>query len=461
MLVGFLLVAGIISLVAYYAISNMVGEQSRLQQQAMSPVFALIDQELMKPMYVGMALAKAGVFKPYLEQSEPDKTALLAYLQELQKEFGFGFFVASEKSGFHMESDGTDRPLLENSTEWYFELREKKMDFRAALGKTNDVHLFMDFRQLNEQGEFLGFVGVSKSLRDFLEVFSVYKQKHGYDFLFVNTNNEILLTSDPRVAPTGSAVTSLADLDWYPEWQQVSRQINSQSNLITRDGRDLLITEMPVNALNWRLFLISPLEARKQAITQTFIGNLVLMIASFLLLYFLVSRVSGHFQSTVSRRVNTDPLTGLSNRLHVEDRFQALLEARTPMSLILADIDHFKSVNDQYGHNVGDKVIRKVADLLVEGVRKVDTVGRWGGEEFIILLPDESLDSAVQVAERIRESIAAYDFRSDDWQLNISISLGVTRASQYESLADLIHAADKALYRAKNEGRNRVVASTE
>jgi diguanylate cyclase (GGDEF)-like protein len=125
----------------------------------------------------------------------------------------------------------------------------------------------------------------------------------------------------------------------------------------------------------------------------------------------------------------------------------------------MLDIDHFKSVNDRYGHAVGDEAIKAVAAACLDGKRKSDVVGRFGGEEFAILLPETSLSRARIVAERIRKRVMSSRIVANQVQFGVTVSIGIAEASVSMSGIDaLMSAADHALYQAKAEGRNRCVA---
>ncbi|WP_102794401.1 sensor domain-containing diguanylate cyclase [Bowmanella denitrificans] len=455
--ITFLLAVAAISLVAYFAISNIVTEQSRHQQRTMLPVFSLIEEELLKPIHIAQALAGAEIFLPYM-QEDADEQTLMMKLTRLEQQFDLVFFIASEKAKRQYHSNGEIRRLDSGDVQWYQRMKDDPDDLTLALGKREDVHLYVDIRQYDSSGQFLGFIGVGKPLDDFLHVFERYRLEHGYDFVFVNARNEILLTSLIQLSPSNQALLTLEDLDWYPHWQNNPTQHGSHSFLVNSAEQDTLITEIPIAAMNWRVFIIAPLEDRKHAMGKTFVINMLLLVCCLLILYWLTALLSKKFQRNVYQRINTDSLTGLSNRAHIDSVFQLFKEKQLPLSLVLADIDHFKSVNDTYGHNLGDQVIRAVAEQLSHGVREGDYVGRWGGEEFVLLLPGASLTSAEQIAERIRLAVASVAIPTDDGALSVTISLGVTQADKYHALVDLIHNADKALYQAKNDGRNKVVS---
>lgn len=172
-----------------------------------------------------------------------------------------------------------------------------------------------------------------------------------------------------------------------------------------------------------------------------------------------------HSMEDLKQEVMTDSLTGLPNRKCFEAELKAraseAMERKKPLAVLMADIDHFKTFNDTFGHQVGDQVLRLVARSLMEGIKGQDLAARYGGEEFIIILPDTSLPNAEKVANALRERIAAKDIinQAKGEKLGrLSISLGAAQLHPGESMTNLIERADRALYKAKNGGRNCVVA---
>jgi diguanylate cyclase (GGDEF)-like protein len=158
----------------------------------------------------------------------------------------------------------------------------------------------------------------------------------------------------------------------------------------------------------------------------------------------------------------TDGLTGLLNRKHISDQLDREISRYKrygyPVSILMLDIDYFKNVNDTYGHQTGDLVMRRLADLFCKAIRENDMVGRYGGEEFLILLPDCNAQSAVQTAQRIRKMVQILETESSGKNVSVTVSIGVSSCPQYGQDADtLICAADAALYQAKSNGRNQVV----
>ena len=159
----------------------------------------------------------------------------------------------------------------------------------------------------------------------------------------------------------------------------------------------------------------------------------------------------------------TDALTGLDNRRHLEERLDEMFEharrLREPFACVMCDLDRFKSVNDTYGHQAGDAVLKQFARILRNEVREIDRAGRFGGEEFMLLLPGTVLDAAVTFAERVRKQVEAHTFTFDGTSICRTASFGVS-AWPHPRIANsdvLVRAADDALYVAKETGRNKVV----
>ncbi len=156
---------------------------------------------------------------------------------------------------------------------------------------------------------------------------------------------------------------------------------------------------------------------------------------------------------------NTDALTGLYNRRFIYEAFKqtkAISDRyQVPFSVIFLDLDYFKLINDLYGHDTGDRILIEVAKVLKKNLRKSDLAGRWGGEEFLILLPHTNLSSALRVAEKIREEIKNLKVPPVE---GITASFGVAEYKEGESVEEIIKRADLALYKAKDEGRNCIIS---
>ena len=188
------------------------------------------------------------------------------------------------------------------------------------------------------------------------------------------------------------------------------------------------------------------------------IGVCVLTAVVSYMLYLTIKQTEQRFK----RLASTDALTGLLNRRRmtefIDKEYARSRRAFRPASLIICDIDHFKQINDRYGHDIGDQVLKAVGNIF-KSLREYDIVARWGGEEFMVLLPDTDNEIAVKVAERLRAEVAQSVISIGETQISVTMTLGVAEIDTSETWQTTFIRADKALYRGKECGRNRVMTA--
>ena len=255
-------------------------------------------------------------------------------------------------------------------------------------------------------------------------------------------SREELLGQTPRLLRSGRTRGEVySDL-----WQTLSAGSNWRGELINRrkSGREY-----------WEQMAISPLRDEFGAISH------------FIAVREDVTERKCQ-EEDLRRQASIDPLTGVGNRRHLMERagreWQRATRFGQPLALLMLDIDRFKRINDVHGHATGDRAICLVAKTCVEAVREIDIVGRYGGEEFVLLLPGTGLEGAREVAERLRARIAALAIELDEEgapPLVLTASIGFAALGPDDTLEDLFASADAALYRAKGAGRNRAVAVTD
>ncbi|WP_134703228.1 GGDEF domain-containing protein [Ammoniphilus sp. YIM 78166] len=197
-----------------------------------------------------------------------------------------------------------------------------------------------------------------------------------------------------------------------------------------------------------------PIDYLYRLVSTSTVGWLILLTVTF----FIIK--NRRLVEELEHLSLTDNLTQAYNRrfveLHSKKLFSESIRKNQPLCFLLVDIDHFKKINDLYGHNVGDLVLQQLATNIRDTIRKTDVFIRMGGEEFALFLPNTSLQEGVLLAERIRRTIQGVKIEYRDSIIPITISLGVTEYNS-ETLEDLIEKADQALYQAKSNGRNTVV----
>lgn len=265
--------------------------------------------------------------------------------------------------------------------------------------------------------------------------------------IFVVISGELLVCLEPRIFKplvrlgVGDCVGELSIIDAAPPSAFVVAAVETELLAISKPILWRMLELRPSMALN----LLRVLSRRIRENNVVLLGSLVL-------------------QREYRNKAETDGLTGLHNRAWFEEIFPKQLELceRTGQhaSLLMLDIDHFKRVNDEYGHQSGDQALRHLGLLLQKNLRATDLCARYGGEEMIVLMPGTGIAQAKLTAERLRESLAASPVVLQDGRLlRLQVSGGLSQWQPGTVLEDLVRAADLALYRAKEGGRNRVTVS--
>ncbi|QTP58519.1 GGDEF domain-containing protein [Billgrantia antri] len=180
-----------------------------------------------------------------------------------------------------------------------------------------------------------------------------------------------------------------------------------------------------------------------------------------------LSRISDGYQALIQERNQAlhqasthDPLTELPNRRLIGERLESLVEARRRFTLALLDIDHFKAINDRHGHDVGDRVLVALTQVLSESLREYDLCARWGGEEFLLLLVDTDRSEAHTIVERLRSRLAEVCIRCEDQTISVTVSAGLSQHHPGDPHEVTVKRADQALLEAKRAGRDRSLTDT-
>lgn len=224
----------------------------------------------------------------------------------------------------------------------------------------------------------------------------------------------------------------------YPELIQV---INRHISLLTPDDKNKIIRE-------WLT-----VKFDKRFIDKNMMINIIVVMVALIILYIFRQRSANIHNEQLEFISNTDALTGLKNRRKIDTILTKIKNKK--FSLILMDIDHFKLINDDFGHLTGDEVLKDISHLLKYNVNQNDIIGRWGGEEFLIICKNTSIAEAEKLSYRIKDLIENHNFKVR----KITASFGVSEANNNLELKDILANADKALYKAKENGRNQVVLS--
>lgn len=449
-------VVSIVTLV-HFSISKIVAEQSRAQQQSLSPAISLIVEQILKPLHTSEALGNSRELVALMEGNIIDEQTVLSSLSRMEDEFGLSFFIASETVRKQFNSDGSVISLVEGDVSWYFKYKDYPADAVADIGKWEDTHFYIDIKIYNDNDEFLGFFGVGKSLKSFLEIFETYKEEYGYDFLFVDNTGDIMLSSDASLNASYSNFTNLRELPWYTELPlnvQNNQALNNK--LVTIDEKDYLIAEVKLNQFGWTVFLLSPLTDRQAEISQAFIFSVVTILVIIFSLFLLIYNLLYYFRRDMQPDIIVRHASTLPERENLELAYDSLVKDQKSVSIALISIDDYYTMCDTYGKETGEEVLDKVVAYLSDNAREQDILGRWNKDEFILLLPQTGPHEAREMAQNLRHGIATLTPVSSHPQLPLTASFGISFTASMRPMNEVTAHAEDALYQAKRDGKNLV-----
>lgn len=426
-------------------------------------VYSEIEQDLLRSVLIASLMAHDTFLRDWTLEGENDPASILRYLGEIQNKYDTttAFFV-SEHSRHYYHPDGIQGTVErgEPLDEWYFRVRAMKDRYEINVdhdtADPEQLTIFVNYRVQDYDGDYIGATGIGLSVDSVVDLIETYEQRYGRRIFFVDRHGHIRLR--------GASYAGPERIREHPGLQTVATKILSSSNATARytdaDGRTVHVNSRLIPEFDWYLIVEQSRSDTNSRILNALFLNVViaLLFAAIVLVtaWFTVRGYHGRLEEMATR----DELSGAASRQVFSSLFEQAVHltrrSGKPVALIALDIDNFKRINDGYGHAAGDAIIRMLAGIIDEQIRDADTLCRWGGDEFLILLSDCSLDDAVTIAEKIQAAMAARTVRHGDHELAVTVSAGVTRHNQHEDLSALVARADAALYRSKHDGRNRV-----
>lgn len=471
---GLLLVVGFgaTSALSYFSARGTLHRQLAtttlpLTAQALS---ADVERYLTRPVLVSSAMARNTFLKSWVASGEQDQAQMVAYLRGVQTQYGAttAFFV-SDRNGRYYHPDGVLKTVSPNDPHdrWFYRLRQTSQPFEVNIDRdTADpdrVTAFSNFRVQDQGRNFIGAIGLGIDVRELSQELTRYQQRYGARVLLVSRDGEVLL--DPALPRPATKPASLRAVPGLAPYVSQLLQKPATSLKIPHAPGILFVNSRQIPELGWVMVVLQQTDPRQDALLPILGQNLLIAALVSAVVLLLANATVGNYQRRLQQLATTDKLTGLLNRTAFDPLFDHLMQEASrrgePLAMLLVDIDFFKAINDTHGHAAGDCVIQHVAAVLKQSIRRSDLVFRWGGEEFLILLPNCSLSQALERAEAHCQALRCGpppQLPGSDEPLPVpTISCGVTPACAGESEQELLMRADHALYQAKLGGRDRVV----
>lgn len=423
-------------------------------------IYSEINKDILRPIFISSLMAHDTFLKDWIINGEGDVTQINRYLKEVKDKYGtVSSFFISEKTRRYYYGNGVLKTISEKDRHdvWYFRARAMKTDYVVDVdsdeANRGRLTVFINHRVVDSNGKFLGITGVGLTIDKIASFVHEYEKRFNRHIYFADKQGNLVLTG------VGQQLKNISGLSNYVGTILSADKLRSPLRLeYIKNQHNMLLNVRYIPDLSWYLLV-------EQDETEALAGlnrDLVLQMATstpvlLLILAIIIITIQKN-QNQLNHLVSTDALTGCLNR-HAflaripawKKRFQRTSKAP---QVLLVDLDHFKNINDQFGHLEGDAVLKHIAHLLQEEAHTNEMVVRWGGEEFLLFL--QRPDQVEATAERLRKRIASQEIRLGSPPLKITASIGATEWQTGESLDHVVARADIALYEAKHGGRDQV-----
>ena len=467
----FLIMGALLTSVGSYLISiTSLKEQITNNELPLTSetIYSEIQRDLLRPIFISSLMASNTFLRDWAKNKEQDPDAIKRYLKEIQDRYNtFSTFFVLEKNHNYYHPDGLVKQVKSDDPRdsWYFRVRDMTEEFEINLDidlSNNDaLTVFINYRVYDYNNNFIGATGVGLTVKSIQQLINQYQEKYSRDVYLIDREGNIQL-SNTSTDILQKKETSLKQLMHSQEFLHKITSVDSITIQCKHEGQPISLNTRFIKEFDWYLIVMQNEIRGKSKLVKTMLLNLLLCIIITTIVLFIINRAISSYQKKIETMAITDELTGLYNRKALDMFFTTLVleQIRKPdgLALLFLDIDHFKQVNDKYGHLTGDAVLKHLAALITTRLRKTDIICRWGGEEFLFLLKECSPKIAYNMAEELRLSIMNNPLCYQDTEVAITVSIGIASYQSQDSRETMFARADKALYQAKSNGRNQSIA---
>jgi len=434
-------------------------------------IYSEIQQDLIRPIFISSLMANDTFLKDWAMEGEKDVSRITNYLAEIKDKYGFfSVFFVSEKTGNYYHFKGIQKKISKEDSHdvWYYAFKEKNKEYDLDVDTDEATNgaltIFINHRLNDHAGNLLGVTGVGLKLESVADSLKEHGHKYNKNIYLIDDKGTIQVHEDKSLVEKAK-IYSLEGLSEIADKILERKKTDDTSGTFyefDRKGRHILLLVRYIPEFNWFLMVEHNETGSMAEIRQNFATNLLIGIAiTFIVIIFIVFTIN-IFQRNLEILAITDKLTGACNRREFDTQFEMAVytfrREKRQFSIILYDIDSFKTINDTLGHLYGDKILVDISNITQTCIRKTDIFVRWGGDEFIILTYSDK-KGAMYMAERIRECIAQTSFSEyaesmPGEDFNVSISCGVAEFRENDTIDTITRRADEALYAAKSKGKN-------
>jgi diguanylate cyclase (GGDEF)-like protein len=426
-------------------------------------IYTEIQKHIIQPYLVSSMMANDTFVKDWIIHEESDVKKITKYLDSIKNKYNLltTFLVSQKTKKYYTHNGFLEIVKEENPTnKWYFKFKnnprssEINLDFNEHI--TNTMIMFINFKIYDDNYNFVGATGIGLEISYIDKMLEMFKKNYHLNVYFLNEAGKIVLSKQDK-----NIYLNIDEIDELKKHK--NKIISKKTNIVEykKNGQEYILKTKYIPELDMYLIVEANLDDFAQEAKKVFYFNLSISLIFTFVFALIIIFVLRQYHKKLENLADFDSLTQIPNRRNFDKHFEQfiLLHKRNqnPLSLIFMDIDDFKSINDELGHEAGDKVLIRTANILKEHVRETDLIARWGGEEFVIAFIDTDIEEAHLLVRKIKEDISNDQELQEILNKSITASFGLTICNDFDTVDSIISRADKAMYKAKEEGKDRIV----
>lgn len=440
-------------------------KQDNLREQAlplsMDNVYTEIQKMVIEPNVMASMMANDTFVKDWLLETNADKQKIQRYLAEIQKQYGFlATFAVSDRTLEYFTEKGLVEILNFNNPEnkWYLNFKKNNKDFEINLDSNQNIGqsmiLFINHK-IHHKDKMIGATGVAIEIKDIDAMLRRFQENYAFSVYFIDQEGEVVLSQNHKDLGRNLFEKEGVTLDTT----QFLKDSSSTFEYSQGVGQYLMIKKY-IPELDSHLLIKADLADFTQQEYRVFYFNLVVSLLVTAIISIMILFMFKRYNRKLENLAQKDSLTEIANRRSFNSVFEKAFHFSNrhdrQLSVMFLDIDDFKHINDNLGHQAGDAVLKRIADILTERLRLSDVIARWGGEEFIVGLLNTDLADAETIAETIRQIFESDLTLQSIAKRSVTASFGVTSLLKEDSFDGILSRVDDAMYLSKQSGKNKV-----
>lgn len=445
---------------------SLESTQKQLQNSSLplttDNIYTEIQGHIIEPNLVASMMAQDTFLKEWLVNREHSIYDIQIYLESIKNKYNVltAFLVSQETKNYYNSKGFVEKISDKNkNNNWYFTFKQSPLKHEINLDYNehidNDMIMFINHKIFDNNYNMIGVTGVGFKISYIDDMLKQFRLNYKFKVYFIDKNGELILYEKTQ--------HKKKNINHFDELKKHKDQIINKAGGIIKlqkDNEDYLFNIKYIKELDLYLIVEAKVDSFTKNIKQTFYINLLVSIVITLIVALFILFTMKIYNKKLEYMAMHDALTSLPNRRSFNKAFKKIFNIhnrqKNNISLIFFDIDDFKKINDNFGHNIGDKVLKRVTSVLKNHIRQSDLVARWGGEEFIIALIDSSIENSKVIAEKLRVSIEEDIELQELVGYKITASFGLTDIKEHDDIDSAIKRVDDCMYNSKKDGKNQV-----